>query len=752
MPKLNNNTQTGPRGPLDIATDFKFPVKARLVFTAVLALTGVIAGCKDVGPLNSAGLRPSALIVCDDAHPDCNDPPPGPGGGINPNDTYVTGDVAIHTSTTVTLSGGIYDPVTGAMTTSLTESAPDEHVHVAAGYSTSHATIVNTSYTDPVDPNTSPSIQVTQAGLNADNLTESNSASQQMADQQPSDATAETPMDIVGSTQNGDVTAGVIVDLTDTTSVQGNVMVGGAVVTAKTTRVDERHTLARAAGDAERTGPKIVSIDGRQLRVEVTKQRQLQLTDVSSSGAALTISKGTAPIQGVKHIRLFKRNRDLWLLAEVRTELDEDNGKRKLHEEHVMTLSHMTVARNVQMDSARAAARPTTEWMPVAKGGGGGPQPMLVMCGDECNGGGSFPTGPTPLGTDLGCGQDIVGQVSASGSLNVLFQHGFWSDATTWCKMDTYLRTRFLIHNEIRHTLDSKAFYESQSSDLQSRFGTDVASYPGPYVFIGHSNGGIVSRLTAQNLGASQVAGVITVSSPQDGVPLASVGREALAAALALPFLGNNFACNIISHLVCTVSQVLGSSTAVDGLLGILAPVILHASSPVLDEMTVHNSFHTFLNAGSEPFPRAAVIDQSWDKWTEWRLYGDFHCAMYTECDGRHVVARVDRTYHRYIKCAVVGGIFSFFIPGAGAVAAICGSSAARMKGYDLIYKRLSVGHDSGDGVVPVGSQRYPNLDGGGQFFVGDADSHVGVTASIRQTGPQIANAIHARVGAVFAQ
>jgi hypothetical protein len=75
------------------------------------------------------------------------------------------------------------------------------------------------------------------------------------------------------------------------------------------------------------------------------------------------------------------------------------------------------------------------------------------------------------------------------------------------------------------------------------------------------------------------------------------------------------------------------------------------------------------------------------------------------------------------------------------------------MKGYDLIYKRLSVGHDSGDGIVPLGSQRYPTVtDPEGQFVVPDADSHVGVTSSTGQTGPKIADAIHRWVGTTFVQ
>jgi len=183
----------------------------------------------------------------------------------------------------------------------------------------------------------------------------------------------------------------------------------------------------------------------------------------------------------------------------------------------------------------------------------------------------------------------------------------------------------------------------------------------------------------------------------------------------------------------------------------ILGPIIDNAGH-ALGEMTPNNSFYSGLNAGAEPFPRAAVINQAWDKWTEWRIYGDWTCQLYTECDGRHVVARIDKTYHRYLKCAVIGGIFSFFIPGAGSVAAACALSAANLKGYDLIYKRLSVGNDHGDGVVPVHSQRYPNLDGGGQFTVLDSDSHLGETRSTRQTGISIANAINQRLGIPFGQ
>ena len=85
--------------------------------------------------------------------------------------------------------------------------------------------------------------------------------------------------------------------------------------------------------------------------------------------------------------------------------------------------------------------------------------------------------------------------------------------------------------------------------------------------------------------------------------------------------------------------------------------------------------------------------------------------------------------------------------PGARLVATACGLSAAHLKGFDLVFKRLTVGNDHGDGIVPVHSQRYPNLDSGGQFLVVDSDSHLGETRSIKQTGPAIGNALNQRLG-----
>lgn len=485
---------------------------------------------------------PNADSYCiDPTQPGCDPnggpPNPGPGGGINPNDSYVTGDVTIYSSTAVTLSAPVYDAATGQMTTSFTAALPDEHLHVDAGYSTSGATIVNTAFTDPVDPGASPSIQVTNADLNADVLTESNSAGQQMQDVHPSDATAASPMQLVGSTQNADVTAGAIIDLNDTTSVQASATTAGG--TSALSSAPFRRPLALAAASAERGKPQEIDLNGARVRVE-TKQGMLSITEIGEAGAVATAAGVRGTATEVHSRRYQKMHDNKWLLHDIRTDVDDHSSARAVHQEHVETFKHLRVFRNRLFDHARRAARPTTEWTPLASttrhaqpspisrfAPGSTPpgtaHPFLIYCGDECSGGSPPDYSPPSGGTDPGCALDVVAHVNGSGAtVNLLYQHGIFSDATTWCSMDPYLRSRFTVGNEIRHSLVSTDYYENQAATLESRVRNDIGNgYPGPYVFLGHSNGGIVSRLSAQTLvnEAGTLQGVITVSSPNDGAP-----------------------------------------------------------------------------------------------------------------------------------------------------------------------------------------------------------------------------------------
>src|SRR6266540_786572 len=173
---------------------------------------------------------------------------------------------------------------------------------------------------------------------------------------------------------------------------------------------------------------------------------------------------------------------------------------------------------------------------------------------------------------------------------------------------------------------------------------------------------------------------------------------------------------------------------------GILAAITINATAPVVNDIQPGSPYLNTLNSHSEGFARAGIQDYSWDKWTLFRMIGDSKPGTFG--DGRRLVKDVDRTYHFAIKCAVVSGIFGFVWHGSWRVTAACASFAAQLKGVDLVYKALSVPHESGDGAVPGSSQIYPNAPVDNQFGVRDADSHLGVLKSGSITYPQIVNAI----------
>lgn len=809
---------------------------------AAVALALLSAGCRDIPSTPRTGEavagRPAADASCDPnlsaacpCDPNaiiggCSDP------GPNPGDTQLSADITLSTAVNVTTATPIYDPATGQSTTNIQGSPPDVHVHIDAGYTALGAVTVNTQFTDGADQSTNPVPQTVVANLTSDNLTEINSSSQQLTDTPPPELDAASPMQLVGSTQNGDITAGVLADQRDTIPVSaarlaptGPVADRVALARASTERLD----FARAITQVERGGVQTARLHGVPVTLRLAEPNRLVVTDADvvtaatvRAGLRTSGTRGTAAGQatsaradkpstgGVKHTRTFANvdvdddgdsfdakkpthphtsGRKLWVLQEDRAEADDDDGTRKVHHAHVMRFTHVRWHRNAARDAARRAARPTGEWIPLAGTGAapgsgtgateaapglvysrasgpsatGAPSDLrassgtphfMVACDNSCTGG-AVPPAPAPIGTNPACAPEVQAHINTSGAtVNLLFQHGFISDATTWCDGSAYLRTRFVVGNEVRHSLGAGDYYESQAAQLEQRLGQDVqAGYAGPYVFVGHSNGGLVSRFAAQDLGGnpSLVRGVVTVSSPHAGAPLTNLPKATLVALVAVPAV-SKLSCLVVHTFLCNQDNF----AIAEGGISLLTALEFFetAQKPVLTEMTPHNSFHGFINSRGDPVLHAAVVNQAWERWTMWRLIGDRkYCGqgqlgpIAPNCGdlGRNYVNATDKAYHRYIKCAVVGGILGFVLPGGHAVAAACGLNAAGMRGVDWVYHRVSVGSDQGDGIVPVNSQKYP--DGSIPYTAYDSDSHIAETHSQNRTGPQIANALRLRIG-----
>lgn len=494
---------------------------------AALGLT-LLGGCTDQPPTAPASIPTGTSRV----YQDC-DPNAIIGGcSSDPVDTHVAADITVRTTVTVTTSEPFADPVTGTDVTSFTETAPDIHLHADAGYTYAGAVTVQTQFTDGADPAHTTTPQTVAADLTADNLTEVNSASQQLTDASPPELVADSPLGLVGSTQNGDVTAGVLTDQVDTipVSTSRSAPNSGPLFSRAP---DGGPSFEGAIARAEHGGAQQTSLHGVPVTVEVTASGRLVVTDDGGAGSTPTLraersaaaSGSATPAAGEatgKHVRTFARldaddegnsldhhgkatqRRKQWVLAEDRSEVDEDNGTRTLHQTHVMTYTNVRWFRNRARDAARHAARPTADWIPLANAGSGGAAPSrapagehgplaaaaapptrlrvpsrgpnrIIVCDAECQAG-YTPPPPPNYGIDPGCGREIMAQVNPASSypaVNLLFQHGIWSNATTWCDMSGYLRGRFVVGNEVRHSLSNVASYEDQSAELVARFQQD---------------------------------------------------------------------------------------------------------------------------------------------------------------------------------------------------------------------------------------------------------------------------------------
>jgi hypothetical protein len=89
-------------------------------------------------------------------------------------------------------------------------------------------------------------------------------------------------------------------------------------------------------------------------------------------------------------------------------------------------------------------------------------------------------------------------------------------------------------------------------------------------------------------------------------------------------------------------------------------------------------TFLNTMNAVPEGFLRAGVQNYSWDKWTFFRLLGDMTGAG---GGGRATVKRVDKTYHRALDWAVIGGLMGLVRAPTWQVAGLCAMIASSLKG-----------------------------------------------------------------------
>jgi pimeloyl-ACP methyl ester carboxylesterase len=710
--------------------------RPQIVGTVLAALVIGCAPDKPIGPPLEANRPPSFMIVCDPAKASCND------GTVNPSDSYLVADIVATTSATYFAPQPFEDPQTGQTVSSLTVNAAPVHMHVEAGYDVNRQPVIHTKFTDGADPQSDPVPQITSMSTTTNTTTERNTYGTAVYDQPTPDLQYPSPMNLLGDMTNANVTAGAILNINTTVS---QVRLAPAQLQSVEAAVKKMNPSGRFVVDQPSAG---------LLRIKQTMTAAANASSRANAAADPPMGNGNANGHGgtMSHSKTYELRGNHWLLKEMRTVSDDSTNGRSQHLEHVMAFHISSWSVNAVRDAERQAKRPTAEVVPIADASGTSVSNerfirtarRSVVClpgttGPNCTpagGGGGGGTTTPDVGANLGCATNVVGAVHADGA-NLILQHGILSDATTWCGIEPVLRSKFRVGFEIRHSLNSHAHIDDQANDLRSRVNLE-SNGRGQFIVVGHSNGGLVARRYAEQGGTTSsgtglIRGVVTISTPHKGAPVA---RVVLAAAQGL-FSGlTSYGCTYVYHGICAVM-----TTPYAGLINtVLAELALNASIPSILDIQPNSGFLSTMNATPETFLRAGVQNYSWNKWTFFRILGD---TFGTDGGGRRYVKTVDTWYHRSLDCAVVGGLAGFFWQPAWQVGAGCAMVAAGLKGVDDVWKQITVpGSEQGDAVVPGHSQLYPNVASTFQFGVYDADSHTGVLKQSSTSVNRIATAI----------
>jgi pimeloyl-ACP methyl ester carboxylesterase len=335
-----------------------------------------------------------------------------------------------------------------------------------------------------------------------------------------------------------------------------------------------------------------------------------------------------------------------------------------------------------------------------------------------------------------------------SGTQNVVFQHGIYSNSSTWNQMIPWLNLDMSLGTEIAPSLPSFNSLSNQSSALVTQIQSQGGSN---YILIGHSQGGLISRSAAQYFQShspSIVKGVITVDTPNTGALLALNTQVDLSNALQY------FTNNLWNDTMCGSPYDNGACFLAYLVFNAIPGAVVYgvdSSLPATIDLIPGSAFLTNLNNQPEKFVRVGIIGDTDNAgvitgktWIPERLAADFlnglagglpsdpsggqAFAVYTEVFYDAVSA--DRIY--WIGQAVYD-CSGFGDPNS------CDSDNAHVDYLSQILKdmdniesfwnnRIRGPNDTSDGIVQSSSQTY---SGATNYPIHGADTHIAATKSL---------------------
>ncbi len=693
-------------------------VSRKMVALGLLLTALLPSACHEIPTEPGRGVTPSESLSPGD-------------GGTNPNDTFLSADLTIQQSSTITTSEPIYDPSTGGMSTSVTVVSDPLSMSVDAGYDYQDNSHVNLYFNE--SDAVAPSDRVAIVRSNADSYSEYDASGNTLA---PA-AIAQDPMGTF-STDTGSFLNGII---------SSNDPGGGGGVTCPPNCETDLLVPTRDVLAGRATSRNVVRKDANH--VEITTVAVGVSGTISSSASVslvdpFTGSAASGPPSKLKHVRQYEKRGNKWVLQRSQTDIDEAPGSVTAHHTIVMSVSNVKWQENTDKESKRKAKRDAKKiaaaMSSVTASGQAqaGLHPSAMVAVQDVFGGGFIPALPSAPDPDGGHPQDGTQQIDTTvagvaGGVPIVLQHGFDSSAETWGRMIQLLHQDTDVGDIMAKSLDWQQRYEDQAVQLHRKLRDENSFGQTPVVLVGHSNGGMVARYLGMHPDAASdrtplnVKGVITLGTLHEGAPLANVGRSMQVLFDAIRITGDAI-CPSVNNAACNLVRDVANSK-----LGNLVSNYSSTGLPVLAEMTTGGPYHQAFDQVPENTAHYSISNVSWQRWRPWGLAGDMRadCTPEGPCGGRNWVKTADRTYHRMVTATIFGAVFGYFTGQWVPFGLTLGSTAALVAVSDYWNQLTSPGETTAsDGLVPYSSQQYPHTPLQFRYQVTDGDSHVGETKS----------------------
>lgn len=397
-------------------------------------------------------------------------------------------------------------------------------------------------------------------------------------------------------------------------------------------------------------------------------------------------------------------------LAEARTTQRVMLGNRQALLESAVKVRKVQLAYNEAKARARALRRARRDlrlgatsnlstFNPCIKrvvvGSDSGASPLSIDCGTSGGGPAGFPETPIPVPQ---CDSTQVAR-TGSGSRNLMLVHGFTSNGCAW----KYLANGIVANGKVRAvSLPWSSSYSFQADRLRQEVAAEGTTTL-PFILVGHSQGGMVSRLAAQR-GPASIRGVITIGTPNGGAPFArDFWKFGLALGAVSTVLPVRFGPALSSYVGTSVTLLKATACQVGSFWG----------GSICDGNPDGGTVRGINSTANPPIPGAAVVHHAGNDRLFYRMAGDFACAG---C-GTNATAAVTGLYRAAMTCTVVNGIFGFFFAPLWQSAWDCSLVWGSIDALDWSWQQSVSGGATSDGFIPVTSQEWPGVSNPDRVF-----------------------------------